>query len=464
MYKYQVYWIYFLLYAARDKLFKGVHKIKGKIVSVRYAKPPTDKQKAQAVLTSTGEEAASTLTAQRHVSAKKVAAQQEPLEQHMKPTSSMLSPSSVIINSKHLASNSSFATAATQSQPALQQSSGQVPTWPTSPHVDITAEHTQGTPSLPEMAGATGNVDPAIFANMNIFEAAKLPPPEQPVALQEVDRYRKLSAAVSHPAVPVMQDIVQQQDSKAAVQHGGHAGPLYAEYAGRQLSAIITQQNSVHPALPDSTHPGPFPSGHTGLGRSTCTRPQHSSFHGPLHSGSFGVQHGAPKGQQHLGIVQSDDQEGSIGKSSHTPMGYSPVKAGGGSQPMPHAGTGHGEVSESIPPQEWPSFSPESEQPLPTTTQPVSQASSMSDQNSAMVQVEGVKGLNSKHLSVAFDNEEQGGGEIDDIVLNGDIALITFKDVKGKYTHSVPHIYSVYIFLFFYSVLLLVINLYNQHF
>ena len=327
-YEYQVYRFYLLLYAALDKLFKGVHKIKGKSVSVRYAKPPTDKQKAQAVLTSTGEGAASTLTAQRHVSAKKVAAQQGPLEQHTKPTSSMLSPSSVINNSEQLASNSSFTSAATQSQPALQQSSGQVSTLPTSPHVDSTVEHTQGVPSLPDMASATAYVDPAIFANMNIFEAAKLPPPGQPVTLQEVGRVHSfpvmgvsdsldVSAAVSQPMKgvqpaptlppPLMsmdlaqvgssevtipqqpsskppsqqwsslheertslhmpENIVPQQDSQAAVQHGRHAGPLYAEYAGSQQSTLITQQNSVHPVPPDSTHLGPFPSGHIGLGR-----------------------------------------------------------------------------------------------------------------------------------------------------------------------------------------------------
>ena len=96
-------------------------------------------------------------------------------------------------------------------------------------------------------------------------------------------------------------------------------------------------------------------------------------------------------------------------------------------------------VSEKVPPQEWPSFSSESEQPLPTTAQPVIQASSLSDQKSAIVQVKGVGGLNSKYLRVAFDNEEQGGGEIDDIVLNGDIALITFRDVKGRCMRSVSH-------------------------
>ena len=493
--EYQVYRLYFLLYAALDKLFQGVHKIKEKRVSVRNAKPPTDKQKAQAVLISTGEEAASTLTAQRHVSAKKVAAQQEPLEQHTKPTSSTLSLSSVISNSKQLASHSSFTTVATQSQPALQQSSGQVSTLPTSPHVDSTVEHTQGAPSLPEMVSATGNVDPAIFANMNIFEAAKLPPPGQPVTLQKVERVHSfpvmsvsgsldVSAAVSQPmegvqpattlphlgssevTIPqqpssqppsqqwsslhkertfrhMQEDIVQQQESQAAEQHGRHAGSLYAEYAGTQQSALITQQHSVHPVPPDSTHLGPFSSGHTGLGRSTHTRPQHSSYHGQLHSGSFGVQHGGPKGQQHLGVMQSDDQKASIGKSSLIPTGYSPVNAG---EPMPHTST-TGEVSESVPPQEWPSFPPENDQPLPTTAPPVTQALSISDQNSAMVQVEGVSGLNSKYLRVAFDNEDQGGGEIDDIVLNGDVALITFKDVIGKCMHSVPHMHSVHMHL-----------------
>ena len=111
---------------------------------------------------------------------------------------------------------------------------------------------------------------------------------------------------------------------------------------------------------------------------------------------------------------------------------------------MPHSGTSDGEVSASIPPQKSPSFPLESDQPLPTTAPPVSQVSSISDQNSAMVQVEGVTGLNSKYLRVAFDNEDQGGGEIDDIVLNGDVALITFKDIIGKYMHSVADIHSVH--------------------
>ena len=484
-YEYQVYRLYFLLSAGLDKLFKGVHKIKGKNVSVRYAKPPTDKQKAQAVLTSTGEEAASTLTAQRHVSAKKVAAQQEPLEQHMKPTSSTLSPSSEINNSEQLASNSSFTTVATQSQPALQQSSGQVSTLPTSPHVDSTVEHTQGIPPLPDMASATGYIDPVTFANMNIFEAAKLlmsvpgsldvpaavsqpmkgvqPATTLPPPLMSMDLAQVGSSEVTIPQQPFSQppsqqwpslheertsrqmpeDIVQQQESQAAVQHGRPAGPLYAEYAGTQQRALVTQQHSVHPVPPDSTHLGPFSSGHTGLGRSTHTRPQHSSYHGQLHSGSFGMQHGAPIEQRHMGVMQSDDQEASIGKSSHVPTGYSPVNAG---EPMPHTGTS-GEVSESVPPQEWPSFPPENDQPLPTTAPPLTQALSISDQNSAMVQVEGVSGLNSKYLRVAFDNEDQGGGEIDDIVLNGDVALITFKDVIGKCMHSVPHIHSVHMHL-----------------
>ena len=77
---------------------------------------------------------------------------------------------------------------------------------------------------------------------------------------------------------------------------------------------------------------------------------------------------------------------------------------------------------------------------MPTTAPPVSQALSISDQKSTVVQVEGVAGLNSKYLRVAFDNEELGGGKIDDIVLNGDIALISFKDVKGRCMHSVSHI------------------------
>ena len=156
------------------------------------------------------------------------------------------------------------------------------------------------------------------------------------------------------------------------------------------------------------------------------------------------VSKAAPIEQRHLGFMQSDDQDSSIGKSSHTPTGYSSVSAGDTIQSMPHTGAGNGEVIESVPLQEWPSVSEESKQLLPTTAPPVSQASSMLDKNSAMVQVEGVSGLNSKYLSIAFDNEDQGGGEIDDIVLNGDVALITFKDVIGKCMHFVPHIHSVH--------------------
>ena len=84
------------------------------------------------------------------------------------------------------------------------------------------------------------------------------------------------------------EDIVQE--SQAAVQHGRHAGPLYAEYAGTKQSVLITQQDSVHLVPPDSTHLGPFPSVHTGFGRNTHTRPQHSAYHGSLYRGSFGMQ------------------------------------------------------------------------------------------------------------------------------------------------------------------------------
>ena len=79
---------------------------------------------------------------------------------------------------------------------------------------------------------------------------------------------------------------------------------------------------------------------------------------------------------------------------------------------MPHTVTGNGEVTESVPPQEWPSFPPESDQSLPTTAQANGQASSISDENGAMVQVEGAEGLNSKYLRQAFDNEEQGRAEL----------------------------------------------------
>ena len=69
---------------------------------------------------------------------------------------------------------------------------------------------------------------------------------------------------------------------------------------------------------------------------------------------------------------------------------------------------------------------------LPTAGQPFCQASLLADQRVAMVQVEGVAGLNIKHLEVAFDNEDEGGGKVYDIALNGDRAIITFQDVNGE--------------------------------
>ena len=190
-------------------------------------------------------------------------------------------------------------------------------------------------------------------------------------------------------------------------------GDLFIQSYSSEMPVCSSQCNS------------PVPLGHTGLEHSTDTTPQRSSHFGPQHSASVRVQHGAEMGLQHLGIKQSNDQESSIGNSSLPPMGCSPNNTGGSSQPIPHIA--EGDVSESIPLQEWPLF-PEYEQPSPTTPQSVSQA----DQGGAMVQVEGVAGLSSKHLEVAFDNEDEGGGKIDDIALNGDIAIITFQDVNGE--------------------------------
>ena len=79
-------------------------------------------------------------------------------------------------------------------------------------------------------------------------------------------------------------------------------------------------------------------------------------------------------------------------------------------------------------PQECPIFASEPEGPLPAATQ---LHSLPSDEGGAVVQVEGVVGLDNDYLELAFDDDDKGGGDIDEIDLKGKIALITFKDVKG---------------------------------
>ena len=79
-------------------------------------------------------------------------------------------------------------------------------------------------------------------------------------------------------------------------------------------------------------------------------------------------------------------------------------------------------------PQEWPTFASEPEGPLPAATQPHSPPP---DVGGAVVQVEGVEGLDKDFLELSFDDDDKGGGDIDEIDVKGSIALITFKDVKG---------------------------------
>ena len=54
------------------------------------------------------------------------------------------------------------------------------------------------------------------------------------------------------------------------------------------------------------------------------------------------------------------------------------------------------------------------------------------DEGGVVVQVEGVMGLPRGSFDVAFHNQEKGGGEIDDIQLKGDIALISFKTRESE--------------------------------
>ena len=445
--------ITFPSYVAIDKIHKGGHKIKDTKVAVRYAKPPTSRQRDQAVFTGTGESGASASTTSKHTSAMKVAAQQEPLTRQTKQKSSTSSQSSAMDYGEQLASYPG--TAATQPQTELQQSSNQLSALPATPHVTGTPEHAQVSPSLSDVGSTTGCADLQRFANMSIFEAAMLPPSEQPVTVQEVERGQSVSGSLDVSVADASEpmNVVQAATTLPPTAMSVDVTKLGSSNTASQQTILIKQQHSVHPAPQHSTHVGPPHFERTGLEHSTDTISQRSSCFGPQHGASVGVQHGAEMGLQHPGIKQSNDQESSIGNSSLPPMGCSPNNTGGSSQPIPHVVEGDG--SESAPTQDWPSF-PEDEQPSPTTPQSVSQA----DQGVTMVQVEGVAGLNSKHLEVAFDNEDEGGGEIDDIVLNGDIAIITFKDVNGEgmlpfcSPHGV-HVQSLFIIHYVYILQLL---------
>ena len=131
-----------------------------------------------------------------------------------------------------------------------------------------------------------------------------------------------------------------------------------------------------------------------------------------------------------MGILQSDGQVAIIGNSALTPLGFSSDSMASSGQP--HLTNVEGGVNENIP-QDWPSFSSdhESEEMSPTSTKQLRHPSSSSDKGGAVVQVEGVRGLNRDHLDMRFDDEDKGGGEIDEIELKEDVALITFKDAKG---------------------------------
>ena len=112
------------------------------------------------------------------------------------------------------------------------------------------------------------------------------------------------------------------------------------------------------------------------------------------------------------------------------PLGFSPDSIASNGQP--HLTNVEQGVNENIP-QDWPSFCSdhESEEMSPASAKPLRHPSSSSDKGGAVVQVEGVRGLNRDHLDLGFDDEDKGGGEIDGIELKEDVALVTFKDAKG---------------------------------
>ena len=130
-----------------------------------------------------------------------------------------------------------------------------------------------------------------------------------------------------------------------------------------------------------------------------------------------------------MGVLQSGSQ-GELGKSSSAPMGFSPSSTGNQRElSLP--------IEESVKlnaPHEWPSFSTESEDTVPAAAQAQlsGQHSLPSNEGGVVVQVEGVTGLTSDSLDLAFDDEDKGGGEIDDIQWKGDIALISFKEKRSE--------------------------------
>ena len=118
-----------------------------------------------------------------------------------------------------------------------------------------------------------------------------------------------------------------------------------------------------------------------------------------------------------MGVLQSCSQ-GAIGNSTSAPMAISlntTSYCGQLSLPIEECVTVNA-------PQEW-----------PTSISP-------SDEGGVVVKVEGVTGLSCETLDLAFDDEGKGGGDIDDIQLKGDIALISFKEKRSEYMLFVYYI------------------------
>lgn len=351
-------------------------------MSVEYAKPPTVRQRAQVDVTATGQTVASTLTTLKQTPAKKVPAQQEPIVQHAKPIRSKLSQSSTTDSSEQLASQGGNPSTAAQSQLALQQSSNQVVTLLTTPQVYSPPEHTKTSLLLSGMD--------YLLSSMSVMATGVVDPP----SFANMNRF-ECAKHLPHKQPVTAQEIKQVQSF-----------PVTSVPGSLNVSLADASQSNLQMNVLNTAATLPLPPG-------------------------------AQMGQQHLSVMQADDQESSTGNSSLSHMQCSPHNTGDSSQPTPNFAV---EVSESIPSQEWPSVSPE---PLPTTAQSNHQASSLSKEGGAMVQVEGVAELNNKHLRVAFDDEEKGGGEIAKIMWKGDIALITFKDVKGECMLLVHHIVCI---------------------
>ena len=404
----------------------------GKSVSVRRAKPPTDKQRAQAVHIIEGQSADPTWTISQHIPSTKVPAQQQPLKQSTKPALSMSSHSATMHGSEHLASPGSNSGTTVPSQSALQQSSAQAAPLLSSPQIDSTPEHTQT--SFPLLG--TGRIDPSIYANMNTFEAAQLPPqfsvalPQVgPVQSSSLSRPSSLDVSTADARLPVQMNIVQSSTTLPPSHPMVDRSQIGSQ--GRNTRITATQlsfsqpPSGKWPTVHDEDHSSQ--SGYMAFQSSTAqqpgsqTIPQYGISTGPQQGGYSGLKPGDLAGTQLSGL-HNRECTGNSGQSTLA------IEEGFNSNLT----------------QEWPTFAPEPEGPLPAATQPHSPPS---DVGGAVVQVEGVEGLTKDYLELGFDDDDKGGGEIDEIDLKGNIALITFKDVKGELCTS----QSVKLFVQLYS-------------